>query len=259
MKVVILCGGKGTRLSEETQTRPKPLVHVGEYPMLWHIMSMYSAYGYNDFVLALGHKGEMIKEYFLNFYALNNNFSINLKNREIKYLTENHNNWNVSLIDTGENTLTGGRLLRLKEHLKNDEEFMLTYGDGVSNVNIKKLIEFHHSHKKLATVTSVRAPARFGNLILDGDKVSQFSEKTQVDNAWINGGFFVLNKMIFDYLENDETILEKKPLENLTKDQQLMSFRHDGFWQCMDTLRDKEYLTQLWQSNQRPWLTHVSK
>lgn len=254
MKVVILCGGKGTRLSEETQTRPKPLVHIGEYPMLWHIMNIYSKFGFNDFVLALGHKSEMIKEYFLNFYALNNNFTINLKNGEVKYLSENHKNWNVSLIDTGEDTLTGGRVLRLKEFLKNEEEFMLTYGDGVSDINIKNLLDFHHKHKKLATVTSVRAPARFGNLILDGDRVSQFSEKTQVDNAWINGGFFVLNKKIFDYLENDQTILEKKPLENLTKDNQLMSYKHDGFWQCMDTLRDKEYLTQLWQSNQRPWL-----
>jgi glucose-1-phosphate cytidylyltransferase len=252
MKVVILCGGKGTRLSEETVVKPKPLVEVGNHPILWHIMNHYAKYGFKEFVLALGYKSELIKEYFLNFYSRDNNFEIDLSNGEIKYLSSQKKDWKVTLIDTGAETLTGGRLLRLKPYL--NSSFMLTYGDGISNVNISKLREFHLDHKKIATVTSVRPAARFGEMKISSNQVINFQEKPQASEGWINGGFFVFNPEIFNYLEDDETILEKSPLENLCKDNQLMAFQHNGYWQCMDTLRDKSHLNELWESGKAPWL-----
>ncbi len=252
MKVVILAGGFGTRLSEETVVKPKPMVEIGGRPILWHIMNIYWAYGFNEFIIALGYKGEVIKEYFLNYYNLNSDLTISLKTGEVKVTRNCYRDWIIHLIDTGLNTMTGGRLHRLKDTLK-DETFMLTYGDGVSNINIDKLVEFHRSHGKIATVTAVRPSARFGGVKFDGEKVIEFTEKPQSGEGWINGGFFVFEPQVFDYLYGDDTILERDPLENLAKDGQLMAYRHEGFWQCMDTLRDKNYLEELWQSGNPPW------
>lgn len=255
MKSVLLCGGLGTRLSEETHLVPKPMVKVGEIPILQHIMGIYSKHGFNDFVLALGFKAEVIKQHFLNFYALNNDLSISLKTGEVKHIREKQKDWNVDLIDTGMQTLTGGRLLRLKEHLKGEKTFMMTYGDGVADIDIKKLVEFHKSHGKIATFTAVRPPSRFGVIDFEGDKVVSFKEKPQTQDGWINGGFFVLETKVFDYLnEGDQTIFERHPLEKLAEDGQLMAYKHEGFWQCMDTLRDKTYLNGLVENGQAPWL-----
>lgn len=255
MKTVLLCGGLGTRLSEETNLVPKPMVKVGEYPIVQHIMGMYSKHGFNDFVLALGFKAEVVKAHFLNFYALNNDLSISLKTGEVKHIREAHKNWNVDLIDTGAQSMTGGRLLRLKEHLKGEKTFMMTYGDGVADIDIKKLVEFHKSHGKLATFTAVRPPSRFGVIEFDGDRVTSFKEKPQTQDGWINGGFFVLESKIFDYLkEGDATIFERHPLERLAEDGQLMAYKHEGFWQCMDTMRDKLYLNKLVEDGQAPWI-----
>jgi glucose-1-phosphate cytidylyltransferase len=255
MKTVILCGGKGTRLSEETYARPKPMVLIGDQPILWHIMNSYSKFGHEDFICALGYMGEFIKDYFSRFYTLNNDFTINLKNGHLNYHSESHKNWNVSLVNTGVESMTGGRLFRLRDFLSKEDTFMLTYGDGVSDVNISELFKFHKSHGKLATVTAVRPPARFGEMLFDGSQVTSFAEKPQTSTGWINGGFFVFNKKIFDYLDNGEqTILERAPLENLAKDGQLMAYKHEGFWQCMDTLRDKMYLNELLESGKAPWV-----
>lgn len=255
MKSILLCGGLGTRLSEETHLVPKPMVKVGETPILQHIMGIYSKYGFNDFVLALGFKGEVIKQHFLNFYALNNDLSISLKTGEVRHIREKHRDWNVDLIDTGLQTLTGGRLLRLKDHLKGEQTFMMTYGDGVANIDIKRLVEFHKSHKKIATFTAVRPPSRFGVIEFDGNQVVSFKEKPQTQDGWINGGFFVFESKVFDYIqEGDQTIFEREPLENLAKDGQLMAYKHEGFWQCMDTQRDKLYLNKLVEDGQAPWL-----
>lgn len=254
MKTVILCGGKGTRLSEETGVRPKPMVEVGDKPILWHIMNHYASHSFKDFYLALGYKQDFIKDYFMRFYASNNDFRIDLNNGSIDYLKSKKLDWIVNLVDTGEDSLTGGRVLRLREHLFKDGTFMLTYGDGISNVDLKELVKFHKSHGKLATVTGVRPPARFGEMIFDGDRVVEFKEKPRASVGWINGGFFVLEPKVFDYLKDgDLTVFEQSPLENLAKDGQLMSYRHDGFWQCMDTLRDKIYLNELWESGKAPW------
>lgn len=253
MKTVILCGGMGTRLAEETSLKPKPMVNVGDSPILTHIMNWYSKFNYNDFVLALGYKSEYIKNYFLNYYTLKNNFNVDLYSGKVSHLTENSIPWNIDLIDTGFSTLTGGRLLRLKEHLKNEEMFMLTYGDGLANVDIKKLVDFHLSHNKIATVTAVHPPARFGELQFDGDQVISFEEKPQTTAGWINGGFFVFNRVFFDYLEDDKTILERTPLEKLAREGELMSYKHNGFWQCMDTIRDRDLLNSLWEKNEAPW------
>lgn len=253
MKVILLCGGLGTRLSEETNLVPKPMVKIGELPILLHIMNLYEKHHIKDFTLALGFKADVIKEYFLNFYALGNDLRIDLQTGEVKYLRESHKNWKVELIDTGLNTLTGGRLARLKNHVGN-ETFMLTYGDGVSDVNITELIKFHKSHGKIATFTAVRPPSRFGVIEFDGNRVNSFKEKPQTQDGWINGGFFVFEPEIFNYLEEgDETILERRPLEKLAEDGELMGFKHEGFWQCMDTLRDKIYLNKIWQDGQAPW------
>ncbi|MBF0312049.1 MAG: glucose-1-phosphate cytidylyltransferase [Oligoflexia bacterium] len=253
MKTVLLCGGLGTRLGEKTTLMPKPLVEVGEHPILWHIMNIYSYHGFNDFVLALGYKGKAIKDYFLNFHALNNNLEINLQNGAIKHFENLSQDWRVSLVDTGENTMTGGRLLRLRSYLEKEEIFMLTYGDGVANVDIKKLVEFHIRHKRIATLTIVRPPSRFGVMHFDGDRVISFQEKPQTEDGWINGGFFVFRREVFDYLDNDITILERKPLERLAADGQLMAYRHSDFWQCMDTMRDKNFLNEIWNSGDAPW------
>ena len=252
MKTVILAGGYGTRLSEYTDNIPKPMVSIGDRPMIWHIMNLYSNYDFKDFVLALGYKSDFIKDYFTNIHKKLSNFSINLSNGELEIINGPILDWKISLIDTGLNSNTGGRIKRLEKYLSNSR-FMVTYGDGLSNINIQKLLDFHNHHGKIATISAVRPSARFGELSIDHDKVTSFKEKPQVENGWINGGFMVFEPKIFDYLSGDETILEREPLENLSKDGQLMAYKHEGFWQCLDTKRDKEYLEQLFVNNP-PWV-----
>ena len=254
MKVILLCGGYGTRLGEETQLKPKPMVEIGGKPILLHIMKIFEKHNMQDFHLALGYKADFIKDYFLKYNSLNNDFSVNLKSGKIKFNDIIEENWNINLTDTGLNTMTGGRLLRLKESLKNEETFMLTYGDGVSNVDLTRLLKFHKSHGKIATVTAVRPPVRFGELIINDNKVEEFAEKPQAGKGWINGGFFVFNKEIFNYIEDDSIMLEREPLEKLSKMGELMAYKHDDFWQCMDTIREKEILEGLLNSNSAPWL-----
>lgn len=252
MKVVILAGGLGTRLSEETTVKPKPMVEIGGKPILWHIMNIYWAHGFNEYIIALGYKGEIIKEYFLNYYNFQSDLTISLKTGGVAASKNCYRDWIVHLIDTGLNSMTGGRLYRLKDKLK-DEPFMFTYGDGISNVDIKKLLEFHKSHGRIVTVTAVRPSARFGGILFEGDRVIEFKEKPQTGEGWINGGFFVFEPRVFDYLHGDGDVLEGYPLETLAKEGQLMTYRHEGFWQCMDTLRDKHLLENLWTSNKAPW------
>jgi glucose-1-phosphate cytidylyltransferase len=255
MKTVILCGGLGTRLSEETNLKPKPMVEIGGKPILWHVMNIYGAQGFNEFVLAAGYKSEYIKEYFLNYYNFQSDLTIHLKSGEIEVDHKAPKDWTVHIVDTGLKSMTGGRLYRLRDKLK-DAAFMCTYGDGVADVDIKKLLEFHKSHGKLATITAVKPTARFGAMQFDGksSKVLSFSEKTQMHEGWINGGFFVFEPKIFEYLKGDDTILERDPLENLTKDGQLMAYKHEGFWHCMDTIRDKDILNELIVKNKAPWM-----
>jgi glucose-1-phosphate cytidylyltransferase len=253
VKVVILCGGKGTRLREETDVRPKPMVAVGGHPILWHIMNVYGAYGLNEFVLALGYKGEVIKQYFLNYSSLDCDLSVDLRSGEVSHLRQSRRDWKVELIETGSESMTGGRLHRLEAMLRPHGTFMLTYGDGVADVPVDELLAFHRAHGKLATVTAVRPPARFGGMVFDGDRVTEFTEKPQTGEGWINGGFFVFEPGVFDYLSGDDTVLESAPLENLARDGQLMAFKHQGFWQCMDTVRDRELLDHLWATNRAPW------
>ncbi|HLD77371.1 MAG TPA: glucose-1-phosphate cytidylyltransferase [Rickettsiales bacterium] len=254
MKAVILAGGLGTRLSEETIMRPKPMVEIGGKPILWHIMKIYSYYGINEFIICLGYKGYMIKEYFANYYRHMSDITIDL----LKNTQEIHNSyaekWKITLIDTGEETMTGGRIKRIHDYVKNEEAFCLTYGDGVANVDISKLIEFHKSHKKLATLTSVTPPGRFGALRVNNNIIEGFQEKPAGDGALINGGFFVLSPKVIEYIDSDKTTFEQEPLRNLAKDNQLMAFSHDGFWQPMDTLRDKNYLEELWSSGKACWI-----
>ena len=252
MKTVILCGGLGTRLSEGTDLRPKPMVEVGGRPILWHILKHYAHYGFNEFALALGYKGECIKRFFLEYYHLDSNLTVHLSKGRAEAHEGKREDWVVHLVDTGTQTQTGGRLKRLT-HLLGNETFMLTYGDGVSNVNFTRLLEFHRAHGKLATVTAVRPPARFGGLVFDGDLVKEFTEKPQIGEGWINGGFFVLEPQVLDYIKGDETIFERDPLERLAKERQLAAYRHDDFWQCMDTLRDTRLLESLWDSGNAPW------
>lgn len=254
IKVAILAGGVGSRLSEETHIKPKPMVEIGGRPILWHIMRHYATSGFNDFYVALGYKGEYIKKYFVDYCSLEGNLAIQLKDGTVAQSGSNGPDWNVNLIDTGIATLTGGRIKRLQPHIGN-ETFMLTWGDGVSNVDLRKLIEFHKSHGKMATVTAVRPTARFGHMEFDGDKVLEFSEKPQAAEGWINGAFFVLEPEIFDFIEGDQTQWEKEPMERLAREGQLMAYRHTGFWQCMDTLRDKQLLESLWQKGDAPWAT----
>lgn len=253
MKVGILAGGYGTRLAEETEIRPKPLVEIGGKPILWHIMKSYSHYGYKDFFIALGYKGEMIKKYFIDYSGLQGNISVDMASGQVQRSNHPHKeNWNVHLIETGLKTNTGGRIKRFKPFMGN-ETFMLTWGDGVSDVNLDELLKFHKSHGKLATLTTVRPPARYGHLEFDGDRVMEFSEKPQTGEGWINGAFFILEPEVFDYIEGDHTQFEKEPLEGLARDGQLMAYRHTSFWQCMDTLREKHILENYWQSGTAPW------
>ena len=252
MKVAILAGGAGSRLAEETQIKPKPLVEIGSKPILWHIMRHYAYYGFKDFVIALGYKGEMIKKYMKDYLALNSNLTVNLGTGEVTIKDGYKPDWVVELIDTGIPTLTGGRVKRLAPYIGN-ETFMLTWGDGVCDINLRDLLNFHRSHGKLATLTAVRPPARYGHMTFDGDRVAEFTEKPQTVEGWINGAYFVLEPQVFDYIEGDMTQWEKEPLENLAKDGQLMAYRHDSFWQCMDTLREKYILEELWKSGHAPW------
>ena len=252
MKVAILCGGLGTRLREETEVRPKPMIEVGGRPILWHIMRGYAARGFKEFVLALGYRSDVIKRYFLDYYHVQSRLTVSLATGAVDAHDGEREDWRVHLVDTGGNTQTGGRVKRLARWLS-DGTFMLTYGDGVSDVNVADVLAFHRKHGKLATVTAVRPPARFGGLRFDGDLVSEFTEKPQVGEGWINGGFFVMEPGVLGYIQGDETYLEREPLERLAKDGQLVAFRHDGFWQCMDTLRDLKLLESLWESGRAPW------
>lgn len=252
MKVVILAGGRGTRLAEETEVKPKPMVEVGAHPILWHIMKHYAHYDLKEFFVALGYKSEMIKRYFLDYSGLSGSMSINLTTGEVERRDKECEDWIVHLIDTGMQTLTGGRVKRLQPLLGN-ETFMVTYGDGVSDVNFADLLRFHKSHGRAATVTAVRPPARFGGLVFDGDLVSEFTEKPQIGEGWINGGYLVFEPEVFKYLEGDLSSLETNALESLAADRQLVAYRHDSFWQCMDTMRDKLLLEHLWQSGRVPW------
>jgi glucose-1-phosphate cytidylyltransferase len=252
MKVVILAGGIGSRLSEETDLKPKPMVEIGEKPILWHIMKIFSSYGFNDFIICLGYKGYMIKEYFSNIFLHSSDVTIDLEKNKIKFLGSKAEPWKVTLIDTGLNTMTGGRIKRIQGYV--GDTFMLTYGDGVSDVNIKKLIDFHKKKGKLATVTAVQPYARFGALALDDlHNVLSFREKPQGNGDWVNGGFFVLEPGVFDYLNDDTSVWEKDALEQLSAHKQLNAYKHDGFWKCMDTLRDKMELDRLWRSDEAPW------
>jgi glucose-1-phosphate cytidylyltransferase len=252
MKVGILAGGVGSRLSEETIVKPKPMVEVGGRPILWHIMMHYSHYGFNEFAIALGYKGEYIKKYMSDFCSLNSDLTIDLAAGSVKAHAGHAYDWKIHLVDTGQNTQTGGRIKRLQPYL-GGETFMLTWGDGVSTVDLRRLLAFHRAHGKLATVTAVRPPARFGRLEIEADRVVSFEEKPQMSEGWINGAFFVLEPGIFDYIDGDMTHFEREPLERLAQDGQLMAYRHDGFWQCMDTLRDKVRLEELWESGTAPW------
>lgn len=252
MKTIILAGGLGTRLAELTANLPKPMVEIGGKPILWHILNGYSVQGFREFIIALGYKSEVIKKYFLDFYAINNDLTLDLAAGRTKIRSENQPDWTVHLVDTGIATQTGGRIKRL-EGWVGDETFMMTYGDGLSNVNIKALISFHKKHGKLATITAVRPSARFGGLVLQDNQVIEFSEKNQAHEGWINGGFFVLEPEIFNYIGSDQTIWEKEPLENLASNGQLMAYFHEGFWQPMDTLREQRLLESLWLSGIAPW------
>ena len=252
LKTIILSGGYGTRLSELTENIPKPMVKIGNKPIISHIMEIYASYGHKDFFLALGYKSEVIKNYFLNYNNLNSDFSVDLNTNNVSFLEKKNHDWRVNLIDTGINSMTGGRLKRLKKFI--DGTFFLTYGDGLSDININELLDFHKNHGKLVTVTAVHPIARFGELDLVKDKVKSFSEKPNVNNGWINGGFFVMEPSFLDYINSDMTILENEPLEAVSKDNQLMAYRHEGFWQCMDTKRDLDNLNRLFESGNCPWL-----
>ena len=253
MKVAILAGGVGSRLSEETVVKPKPMVEVGGRPILWHIMKGYATRGFNDFVIALGYKGEVIKKWMIDYAPLSANLTVHTQSGEVEPESdESLEDWRVQLIDTGQHTGTGGRVKRLREYV-GDETFMLTWGDGVADIDIDALLKFHRSHGKLATVTAVRPPARFGLIELAGDQVVSFTEKPQLGEGWINGAFFVLEPGAIDYVDGDETMWEKAPMEGLARDGELMAYKHDGFWQCMDTLRHKKILEDLWESGEAPW------
>ncbi len=255
MKVVILAGGKGTRIAEESEFRPKPMIRIGEKPILWHIMKIYDRYGFSDFVICLGYKGEMIKEYFLNYKTMNSDFTITLGKNDSIQLNGNssEDHWKVTLADTGLEAMTGSRIKKIERYIEGDI-FMMTYGDGVADVNIKELVSFHLSHNKIATLTGVHPQSRFGELLVEGKQVKAFAEKPNITKGCINGGFFVFNRRLFDYLtEDDDCHLEKEPLEKIVRDGELMVYFHDGFWQCMDTMRDMTLLNNLWKQNQAPW------
>ena len=252
MKVIILAGGLGTRLAEETEVRPKPMVEVGGRPLLWHIMKLYAHAGHREFVVALGYKGESIKRYFLDYRMLHSSFTISLADGELNTLGQEWDDWIVHLVDTGLETETGGRIKRVQSYI-GKETYLMTYGDGVANVDVPRLVAFHRSHGKLATVTAVRPPSRFGALVFNGDQVVDFQEKPQIGEGWINGGFFVLEPEVAGYIDGDATIFEREPMERLARDGQLMAFRHESFWRPMDTLRDLRLLRQLWDTGHAPW------
>lgn len=253
MNTVILAGGLGSRLAEETTVRPKPMVEIGGVPILVHIMRTYSRHGFNEFVIALGYKGEVIKEYFLHYHLLTTDVAVTLRSGQVQYETNDVEDWTVRMVDTGERTMTGGRLHRLERQLRPQGTFMLTYGDGVADLDIRALLGYHRAHGRLATVTAVRPPARFGAMHLDGDQVVAFEEKPQAGEGWINGGYFVFEPGVFDYLHGDATVLERQPLEGLARDGQLMAFRHEGFWHMMDTVRDRDFLDDLARRGCAPW------
>lgn len=253
MKGVILAGGLGTRLSEETDIKPKPMVEIGGRPILWHIMKTYLHYGIRDFVICCGYKGYVIKEYFANYRLHMSDVTIDMRKDQIVFGNTYAEDWRVTLVDTGELTMTGGRLARVREHLAGEADFCFTYGDGVSDVDISSLVRFHRGHGGIATVTAVRPPSRFGILEMAGDRVERFAEKPPGDEGWINGGFFVLGQRVFDYLDGDETIFERQPLEGLAADGELHAYKHEGFWRPMDTLRDRQALEATWESGKAPW------
>lgn len=252
MKAVILAGGMGTRISEESHLRPKPMIEIGGRPILWHIMKIYSAHDINDFVICLGYKGYIIKEYFANYFLHMSDVTFDMKENRMEVHQRNAEPWRVTLVDTGDATMTGGRLKRVRQYI-GDETFCFTYGDGVSNINIRELTAFHHKQKISATLTAVQPPGRFGALDMEGNRIARFEEKPEGDSGWINGGFFVLESKVIDLIDDDSTVWERKPLEYLAKQGQLSAFRHDGFWQPMDTLRDKLKLEELWDSGSAPW------
>lgn len=254
MKVVLLAGGLGTRLSEETDIKPKPMVEIGGKPMLWHIMKIYSSYGFNDFVVALGYKGYLVKEYFSNYFLHQSDVTIDMRKNKLEVHNCNAEPWKITMIDTGQNTMTGGRIARVRDYI-GKEPFLLTYGDGVSNVNIAELVKFHKKNKKLATITAIQPAGRFGALNINETKknVMSFTEKPKGDNAWINGGFFVVEPEAIDYIKGDSTVWEQEPLQRLAAENELMAYKHHDFWKCMDTLRDKQELESLWTSGKAPW------
>lgn len=253
MKAIILAGGLGTRISEETHLRPKPMIEIGGKPILWHIMKSYSAHGVNDFIICCGYKGYMIKEYFANYFLHTSDVTFDLVNNQMQVHEQKAEPWRVTLVDTGEDTMTGGRLKRVRQYVQGDEAFCFTYGDGVSNVDISASIEFHSRHSRLATVTAVLPPGRFGALVRQGDAVKGFIEKPKGDGGWINGGFFVLSPKVIDYIDSDDTSWELQPMARLAEQDQLRAFEHTGFWQPMDTLREKNLLEDLWTAGQAPW------
>jgi glucose-1-phosphate cytidylyltransferase len=257
MKVVILAGGFGTRLSEQTSVRPKPMVEIGDEPILWHIMKIYHSHGFRDFVICCGYKGFVIKEYFANYVLHHSDVTFRTADRNLEIHKSNAEDWSVTLVDTGQNTMTGGRLKRVAKYLDENEPFCLTYGDGVSDVDIGKLVAFHREQGKMATMTAVQPPGRFGAFSLGADEtqVTHFREKPKGDNAWINGGFFVLEHEVLDFIDGDDTVWERGPMEQLSRKGELNAFRHSGFWQPMDTLRDRMYLEELWESGSPPWKT----
>jgi len=255
MKAVILAGGLGTRISEETHLKPKPMIEIGGKPLLWHLMKIYSLHGINDFIVCCGYKGYIIKEYFANYFLHMSDVTFDMTNNKMKVHQQNSEPWTVTLVDTGEDTQTGGRLKRVASYLKNEKAFCFTYGDGLANVDITKLIKFHESHGKLATVTAVQPPGRYGALNRDNDLVTGFVEKPKGDGGWINGGFFVLSPECFDYIDSDDTAWEQKPLKDIAINGELMAYEHKDFWQPMDTLREKNLLEELWESGNAPWKT----
>ena len=252
MKAVILAGGLGTRLSEETSLRPKPMIEIGDNPILWHILKIYSFYDINEFIICCGYKGKLIKDYFLNYNSNSSDFTLDLKTNTINTHNSTKEDWKITLVDTGSNTMTGGRLAKVKDFIGKDT-FCFTYGDGLADINIKKLIEFHKKQGRKATLTAVQPPGRFGSLSFERGRVLEFNEKPKGDKSWINGGFFVLEPETIDLINDDLCIWEHEPLENLAKENQLSAYHHDGFWQPMDTLRDKMFLQELWESNKAPW------
>lgn len=253
MKAVILAGGLGTRISEETHLRPKPMIEIGGKPILWHIMKIYAAHGIKHFVICLGYKGYMIKEYFANYRWHMSDMTLNLSDNSVEIHSNFAEDWKVTLVDTGEETMTGGRLKRVYDHVKEYKSFCFTYGDGVANVDITKLIKFHEAHGKLATLTAAKPPGRFGALSMEGDLITQFQEKPDGDGTFINGGFFVLSPKVIEHIDDDKTTWEQEPLKNLARNGQLMAYKHQGFWQPMDTLRDKVQLEDMWQAGKAPW------